>query len=191
MSALPKRYLTPGEYLEIERNAEYKSEYHDGEMFAMAGASESHNLIQLNFSGELRQQFRGKSCRAYPSEMRVRIAGVRYVYPDASAICGDPEFAEDQRDTLLNPSVVIEVLSPSTESYDRDRKFELYKKIGSLREYVLIASDRIHVDLYVRTADGEWIPTSYDEPDETVKLASVGAEVRLADIYEKVEFQTV
>ena len=125
MSTLAKSFITPEEYLKIERQAEYKSEYFAGEMFAMAGAAERHNLICMNIYGLLHQQLRQRPCRAYPSEMRVSVsASGLYTYPDVVALCGEPKFLDDHRDTLLNPALIVEVLSPSTEAYDRGRKFE-------------------------------------------------------------------
>jgi Uma2 family endonuclease len=184
-------YLTPEQYLEIERRAEFKSEYHAGEMFAMSGAKEGHNLVAGNTFGELRQQLRPKGCRVYTNDLRVRIKSADlYVYPDVVAVCGEPRFLDDQRDTLLNPSLIVEVLSPSTEAYDRGRKFEYYKTLESLREYMLLAQDRIHADLYVRQPDGRWLLTSADRLEDSLALESVGATLRLADLYAQVELQS-
>ncbi len=189
MSTQPKTFLTPEQYLEIERKAEYKSEYFNGEMFAMAGAREAHNLVVIHIARELDQQLRSRPCRAYPSDMRVRVSpGGLYTYPDVIALCGEPRFLDDQRDTLLNPGLIVEVLSHSTEAYDRGRKFESYKSIESLREYLLVASDRIHADLYNRQPDGRWLLTSADKLEDSLTLESVGAQLTLADLYEKVEF---
>src|SRR4051812_40698878 len=138
MSTQPKPHLTPEQYLEIERAAEYKSEYFDGEMFAMSGAREAHNVVAMNIGAELREQLRQKPCRVYPSDMRVRVSSTGlYTYPDVVAVCDKPQFADEVTDTLLNPVLVVEVLSPSTEAYDRGRKFDHYKTIESLREYLL------------------------------------------------------
>ena len=194
VSTQPKTYLTPEEYLEIERKAEFKSEYHKGEMFPlggrnMAGAKEGHNLLVAQTVGELAQQFRRRPCRVYPSDMRVQIKSAEFVYPDVVAVCGEPQFVDAQRDTLLNPTLLVEVLSPSTEAYDRGRKFEYYKSIESLREYLLLAPDRVHADLYTRQNDGRWLLTSADNPDDIVTLESVGARLTLADLYEKVELK--
>jgi Uma2 family endonuclease len=188
MSTQPKTLLTPEEYLAIEREAPYKSEYYDGETFALAGARESHNLIATNAISDLSQQVRARPCRAYGSDMKVRTAAGLYAYPDASMVCGKPEFLDDIRDTLLNPSLIVEVLSPSTEAYDRGKKFELYQSIPSLREYLLLASDRVHADLYVRHASGLWLRRSAGELDDVLTMESVGCSLRLADLYEKVEF---
>jgi Uma2 family endonuclease len=188
MSTQPKALLSPEQYLERERAADYKSEYHDGEMFAMAGAPEAHNLVVGNAFGELRQQFRGRPSRVYPSEMRVRISVTGlYTYPDVVAVCGEPLFTDDQRDSLINPALLVEALSPSTEAYDRGRKFEHYRTMDSLREYLLLATDRVHGDLYTKQTDGRWLLTSASGMDSSLSLDSVDANLLMADIYEKVE----
>ena len=188
MSTQPKTLLTSEQYLEIERAAGFKSEYHDGEMFAMAGAPEAHNLVVTNIVRELANQFRPRPCRVYSSEMRVRVSVTGlYTYPDVVAVCGESRFTDQQRDTLLNPTLLVEALSPSTEAYDRGRKFEHYKTIDSLREYVLIATDRVHADLYTRQPDGRWLLTSASSMEESLTLDSVDAHLFIADIYEKVE----
>jgi Uma2 family endonuclease len=188
VSTQPKTLLTPEEYLDIERKAERKSEYFSGEMFAMAGAMEAHNLLVTNLVAGLHEQLRSKPCRVYPSDMRVRVSATGlFTYPDVIAVYGEPRFLGDQGDTLLNPDLLVEVLSPSTEAYDRGRKFEQYKSLESLREYLLVASDRVHADLYTRQADGRWLLTSADRMEESLTLESVGAQITLADLYEKVE----
>jgi Uma2 family endonuclease len=188
VSTQPKTFLTPEEYLEIERKAEFKSEYFNGEMFAMAGAKRAHNLVVTNLVAALHRQFRSRACEVYPADMRVRVAATGlYTYPDVVAICDVPHFLGDQEDTLLNPSVIVEVLSPSTEAYDRGRKFEHYKSLESLREYLLVAADRMHADLYTRQADGRWMLASADKLEDSLTLESVDATLLLADLYEKVE----
>jgi len=189
MATQPKIFLTPEQYLEIERKAEFKSEYFNGETFAMAGAREAHNLLVARMVSELDRQLRRRPCRVYPSDMRVyaKQTGL-YTYPDVSAVCGERLFADGQTDTLLNPSLIVEVLSPSTEAYDRGRKFEMYQSIESLREYVLVAADRIHVDLYSRQPDDRWLLTSASRPEDSLTFESVGAQIVLSDLYEKVEF---
>jgi Uma2 family endonuclease len=127
-------------------------------MFAMAGAREAHNLLVMNLLGELREQLRSRPCRPYPSDMRVRVKSSLFTYPDVTVVCGDPQFLDERRDTLLNPDLIVEVLSPSTEAYDRGRKFEHYKSLPSFREYFLLASDRVHADLYTRQPDDRWNP---------------------------------
>ena len=161
MATHPKTLLTPEQYLEIERKAEFKSEYYQGEMFAMAGAREGHNLIVLNVGAELRQQLRKRPCRTYVNDMRVLVSATgMYTYPDAVAVCGEPQFLDETRDTLLNPSLIVEVLSPSTEFYDRVRKFEHYRAVESVTEYLLVASERVSAELYTRQPDGRWMLTT-------------------------------
>src|SRR5471030_2854802 len=187
MSTLQKTFLTPEQYLEIERKAEFKSEYYEGEMFAMAGAREAHNLIVGNLHSDLHQQLRPRPCRAYMSDMRVRVSpSGLYTYPDVTVVCGEPQFLDEQKDTLLNPSLIVEVLSPSTEAYDRGRKFEQYKSIESFQEYLLIASDRMHIDLITRQADGRWLIASASQPDDWLDLLSIGCRIKVANLYEKV-----
>jgi Uma2 family endonuclease len=190
MSTQPKRLLTPEEYLMIEREAEYKGEYYDGVIYTMAGVRAAHDLIAWNVHGELRNAFRSRTCRGFTSDMRVRTVARHYTYPDASALCGEPRFLDERQDTLLNPSMIVEVLSSSTEAYDRGRKFELYQSISSLREYLLLASDRVHADLYVRQPNGLWLLASAGGLDDALAIESVGCSLKLADLYEKVEFDT-
>lgn len=187
VSTQPKGFITPEQYLEIERAAEHKSEYFNGEMFAMAGAPENHGLIQMNVCGLLWQQLRGRPCRAYTSEVRVRVSPTGlYTYPDATVVWGEPVFLDRRRDTLLNPTLVIEVLSPSTEAYDRGRKFEHYETIESLRYYLLISSERVRADLFM-IREGRW--TAASSLENVIELEAAGCALRLADIYEKVEFE--
>ena len=189
MSTQPKSFITPEQYLEIERAAECKSEYFNGEMFAMAGAVRTHNLLVTNAVAELRQQLRGRPCEVYPSDMRVRVSSTGlYTYPDALVVCGEPVFLDRREDTLLNPALIVEVLAPSTEAYDRGRKFEHYQKIDSLRYYLLISSDRVHADLFT-LQDGRWGLTPASGLDDTLELESIGCRLKLADLYEKVEFE--
>ena len=189
MSTQPKTFLTPEQYLEIERKAEFKSEYYRGEMFAMAGASWAHNLLVSHLLRDIGQQLRGKPCEICPSDMRVLVsASGLYTYPDAVAVCGERRLLDNQFDTLLNPHLIVEVLSPSTEAYDRGRKFEHYQSIESLKEYLLLASDRVHADLYARQPDGRWLLTSATRLDDSLDLQSVGCSLALAGLYENVDF---
>jgi Uma2 family endonuclease len=137
MSLQTRRYFTPEEYLALERKAEYKSEYVDGEIFAMSGASEPHNVIAGNIFASLHTQFRGRPCRAYTSDMRVHVRpGKAYTYPDVVAVCGEPLFHDTYKDMLVNPTVIVEVLSPSTEAYDRGDNSLRYRQLASIQEYV-------------------------------------------------------
>ena len=189
MSTQPKTYLTPEEYLAIERQNEYKSEYIDGEMVAMVGASRRHNIITINLGREVSQQLKGRPCEAYVNDMRVRIASRReyaYTYPDVVVVCGEPQFEDGHLDTLLNPTVLIEVLSESTELYDRGKKFSFYRTIESLAEYVLVAQDEHRVEQYVKQADGRWLLADHSLPEDVGELASVQCTLTLRDVYEKV-----
>ena len=189
MATRPETFLTPEQYLEIERKAEFKSEYYGGEMFAMSGARRGHNLIALNLAGELRQQLRERPCEAYQHDMRVRVGATGlYAYPDAVIVCGEPQFLDETQDTLLNPTVIVEVLSPSTEAYDRGDKFELYRAIPSLTHYLLVSSERMSAELFTRQAEGGWLLTGATLPEDTIDLPAVGVRFTLADLYEKVEF---
>ena len=191
MSTSPKPFLTSEDYLKIERAAEFKSEYFDGEMFAMSGARRAHNLIGGNVFAGIHSQLRRRSCEVYPSEMRVLVSATGlYTYPDVVVACSKPQFAEGIMDTLVNPTLLVEVLSPSTEAYDRGRKFEQYRKIESLRQYLQVASDRVSVELYTRQAGGQWLLSSAAEPNEDVELESIECRLRVGDIYEKVVFET-
>lgn len=189
MSSQPKTFITPEQYLEIERAAEFKSEYYRGEMFAMAGALEAHVIIVWNVGGELREKLRGRPCVALPTDMRVHVKKTGlYTYPDLTVVCGDRQYIDRHPDTLLNPTLIVEVLSPTTEAYDRGRKFDHYRTIESLREYLLVSSDRIHADLFTRQADESWNLTSANGPDGAIQLHSIDCRLNLADLYEKVEF---
>ncbi len=188
MNPQPKPRLTPEDYLAIERSAEFKSEYFDGEIFAMAGASRAHNSIVLNTGSEIRQHLKNRSCKAYVNDMRVKVnpTGL-YAYPDVIVVCGKEQFEDTHLDTLLNPTLIIEVLSDSTEAYDRGRKFEHYRHLDSLVEYVLIAQQRPHIESYRRQPDQQWLLTECSGLDATLRLQSIDCDLALAEIYAKVE----
>jgi len=188
MNPQPKPRLTPEDYLAIERSAEFKSEYFDGEIFAMAGASRAHNSIVLNTGSEIRQHLKNRSCKAYVNDMRVKVnpTGL-YAYPDVVVVCGKEQFEDTHLDTLLNPTLIIEVLSDSTEAYDRGRKFEHYRHLDSLVEYVLIAQQRPHVESFRRQSDQHWLLTECSGLDGTLRLESIDCDLALAEIYAKVE----
>ncbi len=189
MSSNPKTYFTPQEYLAIERKVEFKSEYIDGEMVAMTGASRQHNLITINIAREITQQLKGRPCEAYSSDMRVRIPDTNlYTYPDVVVVCGEPVFEDDQLDTLTNPTLIIEVLSESTESYDRGKKFRYYRTIESLAEYLLVAQDERRVEQYVRQTDGRWLLSEIRSLDGKAELLSIECLLNLSEIYDKVTF---
>lgn len=190
MSTNRKLYLTPAQYLAVERKQKDKSEYWNGELYAMARASERHNLITTNVVIELGTQLRGQSCKVYPSHMRVQIKATGlYTYPDVVVVCGKPQFEDEENDTLLNPSVIVEVLSKSTETYGRDKKFENYRTLDSLTEYVMIAQDRVHVEHYVRQPDNQWLLSEAKDLQNVVELPTISCTLVLADVYDKVDLQ--
>src|SRR5438270_9398553 len=187
MSTQPTTQLTPEEYLAVERRAEYKSEYIDGEMVAMTGASRRHNLIATNITREIGQQLKGRPCEGYASDMRVRVPSTRlYTYPDVVVVCGEPRFEDDYVDTLLNPTLLVEVLSESTELYDRGKKFGFYRMIESLAEYLLVAQDECRVEQYVKQPDGRWLLSDYRSPEDVVELGSIQCKLALSEVYDKV-----
>jgi Uma2 family endonuclease len=189
MSAVPKTFITPQEYLKRERAAEFRSEYYKGEMFAMAGATYAHTLIKDNFSGELRNQFKGTDCVSLTSDMRTKVdATGLYTYPDVVIVCGGPRFEDDVFDTLLNAQVVIEVSSDSTGVYDRSTKFRHYRQVPSMKEYVIAAQDRPLVERYVRHPDESWVLTEYRDLSQTFEFATVAVKIPLAEIYRGVKF---
>lgn len=156
----------------------------------MAVANERHNLVTGNSSASLHSQLRRRACTVYPSDMRVKVSPMGlYTYPDISIVCGAPRFEDDQRDTLLNPTVLVEVLSPSTENYDRGQKFQRYRALSSLAEYVLIAQDAMYVEHYARQHDGRWLLTEADGAEGVLELASIGCRLALVNVYEKVDFE--
>jgi Uma2 family endonuclease len=188
MATNPKTYLTPEQYLEIERKAEFKSEYYQGEMFAMGGARWTHNRLVANLIASLHQQLHAGPCQTLPSDMRVQVdATGLYAYPDVIVVCGEPKFLDENRDTLLNPRLIVEVLSPSTEFYDRVRKFELYRSVESVSEYLLVSSVRVSTDLYTRQPDDRWLLSTATRIEDSFELQSVGARLVLSDLYEKVD----
>jgi Uma2 family endonuclease len=191
MSAVPKPKpkLTPSEYLAIERKAEFKSEYYDGEMFAMAGARFPHNSIKDNLIYRLGQQLNGGPCRTLSSDQRVKVdeTGL-YTYPDIIILCESPQFEDNEQDILLNPRVIIEIMSESTEKYDRGEKARHYKRIPSLREYILVSQYKPVVDRLVRLDNGSWNVTEFSGLNVTLEFTSVPAKVALSEIYRGVEF---
>src|SRR5882762_5622787 len=166
MSSKVLSYISPEEYLRLERQAEYKSEYLNGEIFAMSGASEAHNLATGNIFGELRQQLKDRQCRAYMSDMRVKVRSIGfYTYPDAIVVCGEPQFEDQEVDTLINPTLLVEVLSQSTERYVRIAKTSYYRTIDSLQEHLLVAQHEVRVEQYLRQPNGQWSQTQYTSPE--------------------------
>ena len=188
MSSQAHKHYTPKEYLALERQAQCKSEYYAGDIFAMAGASRWRNLIVANVVGERRSQLKGRPCATYPSDMRVKISPTGlYTYPDVTVVCGEAEFEDSQQDTLLNPTLIVEVLSESTEAYDRGGKFAHYRKLASLAEYVLIAQTKPHIEHYVRQPDNRWLLSEADTLRDAIHLPSIDCHLALAEVYDKVD----
>jgi Uma2 family endonuclease len=187
MSRQVKAYVTPEEYLAFERKAENKNEYVKGEIFAMTGASRKHNLIAGNIYVELRQGLKGKPCEAYPGEMRVKAPAARsYVYPDVVVVCGEPQFEDSYFDTLLNPTLVVEVLWKSTESYNRFAKSAYYRTIESLAEYLLVAQEEYRVEQYVKQGDDRWLLSDVRSLENVIELKSIECSIALRDLYDRV-----
>ena len=180
--------LTPAEYLAIERAAEFRHEYLDGEMLGMSGGSRQHSAIKLNVAFELRRQLQGRPCQPFDSDMRIKTSPTSYAYPDFSVVCGDQEFDDDKGDTLFNPTLLIEVLSDSTEAYDRGRKFASYRQISSLREYVLISQKSPIVERYLRNPDDTWTLTAVLGLEASIHLPTIDVTLPLAEIYDRVSF---
>ena len=186
-------YLTPEEYITLERKAipdaeAVRSEYINGEIINMPGASFAHNLITNNISGELRARLKGSQYAVFANDMRISIPTARsYFYPDVGVVCEEPRFEDDVFDTLLNPIVIVEVLSPSTEAYDRGEKFAYYRQITPLQEYILVSQDQIRIEHYYRQ-ERQWIFTDFEKHDEILLLPSIQCELPLQEIYERVTF---
>jgi Uma2 family endonuclease len=187
MSTLPDGFITPEQYLEIERKAEFKSEYFNGEMFAMSGVTTRHDDIVAQLLVLIGQHLRGKPCRVHTADMRVLAnpSGL-YTYPDVTVVCGTRQFADSRMDILTNPTLLIEVLSPTTEVYDRGRKGKLYRLVPSLQELLLVAQDRFEVEGYRRSPDGSWSFFEATGLLSAFELTSIGLSLTLADIYERV-----
>src|SRR2546423_5499483 len=188
MSSQRKTLVSPEEYLAIERKSEIRHEYFAGEMFAMVGAGKRHNLITANIIRILGNQLLERPCNVYPSDMRVKVSATgKYTYPDVVVACEEEKFEDVENDTLLNPVVVIEVLSESTEAYDRGKKFEQYQNIESLTEYLLVAQEPLRIEQYVRQSNREWRYSEYHNAEDVVKVGVIGCELTLKDVYAKVE----
>ena len=188
MSTQPKTFLAPEEYLAIDREAERQSENWNGEMFPRPGANRKRCLVMGHTLAALDLQLAAHRCEIYSSQMRVKTPGGLYAYADAVVVCGEPEFLDETEDTLLNPALIFEVLSPSTEAYNRGRKFELYRGMESLQEYLMIASERVHAELFTRQSRGHWLLSEATALGDVLELSSCGCRLKLADLYHKVEF---
>jgi Uma2 family endonuclease len=193
MSAVPEvpGQMTEAEYLAFERASEFKHEYVDGEIFAMTGGSGEHSLIIASTIIALGIQTRGGSCRVFSNDIRVRASLVgSYFYPDVAIVCGEIEYTDDHLDTLANPTLIIEVLSPSTERYDRGKKFQIYRELKSLQEYLLVAQDSPHIERYLRQENNIWQFNDAKGLEATLELPSIGCTLALAEVYEQVTFSS-
>ena len=188
MSSQPKILLTPEEYLATERRSEVRHEYFAGEIFAMVGASKRHNIITTNIIRVLGNQLINRPCNVYSNDMRVKISATgKYTYPDVAVACEEESFDDAENDTLLNPVVIIDILSDSTEAYDRGKKFESYQAIESLAEYLLISQNPFRIEQYVRQSNKEWRYFEYHKADDVVKISVINCELALKDAYAKAE----
>jgi Uma2 family endonuclease len=181
-------FFTPEEYLNFERKSDVRHEYIDGEIFEMAGTTRNHNRISTNVLRLLDNQLLERECNVYSSDMRVKITSTeKYTYPDVVAIYGEEQFEDETEDTLVNPQLIIEVLSKSTEAYDRGAKFEYYQTIESFREYVLITQEPFRVKQFVRKHENEWTYFEFRKPEDIVNLNSIDCQISLQDIYHKIQ----
>lgn len=187
MSLQRKTHLTPEEYLALERKAETRSEYMDGDMVAMSGASREHNIIVTNIVAGLHAQLKGRPCEAYSSDMRVKVSATGlYTYPDVVVVCGDPQFEDANVDTLMNPAIIMEVLSESTASYDRGTKFGHYRKIESLMEYLLVAQHDWQIEQFVRQPEGPWVRSEVRGSSGNLNLTSISCSLKMSEIYDRI-----
>lgn len=188
--AAPKyNFISPEEYLEQERKATEKHEYYQGEVFAMSGTSLEHVIISRNVMIELGNKLKGKSCQPFGSDLRMHIPpNTLYTYPDLSIICGKPELTDEHFDTATNPTVLIEILSPSTRNYDMGIKFKLYRDIPTLKEYILVDSENVYVEKHTRQADNSWLLSEIKNTGDILKIESIQVTLALSDIYEGISF---
>jgi len=187
----PSQHMTEAEYLAFERESEFRHEFVDGEVFMMSGASEAHNLISGDVFGELRLQLRGRNCKVFHVDMKVFTPSTRsFFLPDVTVVCGERKYTDDKRLILLNPTLVIEVLSPSTELYDRNTKFRRYREIASLQEYILVAQDQPRIERFRRQDDDTWLFNEVAGLDARLDLTSIGCVLPLAEVYAQVDFET-
>ena len=188
MASHPVAKLTEEQYLALDRAAEFKSEFLDGEMFAMSGGSMRHTDLQSNIQGELFAALRNGTCRVHGSDFRIRVSSRMYTYPDISVVCGTRVLADDRQDVLLNPAVIFEVLSPSTESYDRGTKLELYRTIAALQDYILVSQSEVRIAQYTRQENNLWLLRDYESLDDVLNIPSIGVSLPLRAVYNRVEF---
>ena len=184
-----EKFLSVEEYFDLEQSSEIRNEYLHGELFAMVGGTPNHNRITLNLAGRLNARFGGGPCEAFASDLRVEIAENRqYAYPDVVVVCGGFELAEGRTDTITNPKVIFEVLSESTKDYDRGSKFAAYRKGKTLTDYLLVDQNGAHVEYFAKEGDGSWRLREYFSKDDAIRIESVGATLKMVEIYDRVEF---
>lgn len=187
MTAQPERLWTVTEYLTSERSSDIKHEFFGGEIFAMAGASAAHNIITANIVASLHRQVLHRNCTVFPSDMRLKVVQhTLYTYPDITVVCGDIDYEDNEQDILLNPTVIIEVLSPSTENYDRGKKSHYYRTIPSLQEYLLVAQDSQHIEQFMRYSEHQWLFAEITSEGEDIYLSSIDCTLTLVEVYNKV-----
>ncbi|MCP5195609.1 MAG: Uma2 family endonuclease [Gammaproteobacteria bacterium] len=187
MSRPAEQFITAADYLALERQADRKSEYLNGCIYAMSDASRNHNRITINLGAMLHTQLRGKSCEPFVNDMRVKVSPTGlYTYPDVIVACDEPRFEDDQLDTLLNPKVIIEVLSESTEKYDRGAKFAHYRTLDSLTDYLLVAQNQPSIEHFQRQADGSWRYSAAQGLEAEIDIPTIGCLLRLAEVYERI-----
>ena len=190
MSALPNPTTwTVEQYLKFERQSETRHEFYGGVLEAMAGATERHNQIASALNYTLFGQVIDRPCEVFQADMRVRATETAYFYPDLVVVCGEATYETDHRDTLVNPDVIIEVLSPSTEDFDRGRKFAAYRAIDTLRDYILVAQETMHIEHYTLRPGEGWLLREYDHPDDQIHLPAIDCTVKVRDAYRKVRFE--
>jgi Uma2 family endonuclease len=191
MSTLPTSYLTPEQYLEIEREAEFRSEYLRGQMHAMSGGTLNHARIVANVLSRLHEQLRGRPCEPAANDLRVYIARENvYTYPDIVVTCGPVQFQDARRDTIMDATAIVEVLSPSTRNYDRGEKFRFYRSLPSFSEYLLLAQNTIRAEHHQRQPDGSWLFREFTAPGDLVELKSIGCRLHAEPLYERVTFES-
>jgi Uma2 family endonuclease len=191
MAAHVQPFLTPEQYLEIERAAEFRSEYYDGRMYAMARGTRNHQRLKDRLAFALNSRFRGGPCEAGTSDLRVRVSyNGLYTYPNVLVVCGESKLLDDHKDTLLNPVLIAEILSPSTERYDRIFKFSQYRQIEALQEYVIVSQSAPRVEIQRREADGAWSLTEFVGIDAVCRFTSVDCEVPLSELYANISFES-
>jgi Uma2 family endonuclease len=183
----PVTKVTEEQYLAIDRAAEFRSEFLDGEMVARSGVSMRHARLQQNISVGLDNPLRDRGCEVFGSDFRVRVSRRMYAYPDVSVVCGEPRLADERQDILLNPVVIFEVLSPSTEKYDRGVKFQHYRTVDSLKDYVLVDQDQFRIEHYSRETDNTWTLHDHQGLNDELKFASIGVSLSLSRIYDRVQ----